>query len=698
MRLIRHARHAVRCLVLLCLTAPAVTWAQQTRFESGQTASGAYYRYAVPDGWQPGNGLVLWNHGFDLGAIEPEPDLGPLLDYQLSQGFAVAASSYSLNGWALFQTRTDLRELVQTFAAAEAEPASIMLAGGSLGGIVSAQGAEDDQLGNVTGAYLLCPPLQGSRVWEAALDLRLVYDAVCEGVVAGELPGGAGGLPFALDPELLDGTLGEIGVGLVGAAVQVCTGYDLPSALVTSSQQERYDRIIAATGVADEFFFTNMGYATFALSDLVRDAAKLAGAAGLGNRGVTYPDAGINAAIARVDADRFAALDLNLNFTPGGRVGNTKIVSTHTDKDGLVLVEHQSSYAAVVPGNQLTQAIVVEDEPSHCGYSVPEVIAGWDELLDWIATDEQPSAADIQDRCRETAADPLFAGACRYEPAYKVADINTRVLPRPEPDPVNSQYSGQWFTPGQSGHGWFMEMLEDNRALVFWFNYPPAGEPGKQSWYWGVGDVVDNAVVIDEAQVTSGAFFGSTFDADAVVREHWGSMRFVFDQCGQGQLAYAAPPPFGSDRLNVSQITNLSAENCAGFSSKIVSRGYSGSFFNPNRNGEGFLVQTGSDERTFVIWFTYDANGNQAWLYGEATQTTQSGFVASMIITEGGRFGSDFDADDVARINWGQVEFAFDGCDAAEVTYTTELAGFESGATQVVRLTQPAGLPVTCTR
>lgn len=695
---LNYAQSVAIQVVLVWIVATSGVQAQQTRFESGQTATGAYYRYAVPAGWQPADGLVLWNHGFDLGAVEPDPDLGPLLDYQLAQGFAVAASSYSLNGWALFQTREDLRELVEAFTQAEGEPESLLVAGGSLGGIVSAQAAEDEALGNVTGAYLLCPPLQGSRVWQSALDLRLVYDAVCDGVDGGELPGGAGGLPFALDPDQLDGTLGEIGVGLVGAAIQVCTGYGLPSALVTSSQQERYDRIVAATGVTDEFFEVNMGYATFALSDLVRDDAKLGDRSGLSNLAVTYPDAGINGTIDRVDADPFAALDLNLNFTPTGRVSDTKIVSTHTDGDGLVLVEHQSAYAKVTPANRLTQAIVVEDEPSHCGYTIPEVVAGWDELLDWIATDIQPDPQDIQDRCLETATNPLFAGECRYEPNYQVADINTRVLPRPEPTPVDERYAGQWFTPGESGHGWFMEMLEDNRALVFWFNYPPEGEPGRQSWYWGVGNVVDNAVVVDEAQVTSGAVFGADFDPDAVVREPWGSMRFVFDQCGEGQLEYSAPEPFGSDRLAAQQITNLSVTDCAGATAKAVPQGYSGSFFNPARNGEGFLVQTDADGRTFVIWFTYDAEGNQAWLYGEAMQETPTGFVAPMIITEGGVFGSSFNAADVQRITWGELEFAFDGCDAAVVTFTTEVVGFESGTTDVVRLTQPVGLPDTCAR
>ena len=97
-------------------------------------AGAAYYKAAVPPNW---NGtLVIWNHGFDLDPIEPftiEPPtpanpytsldgLGDLAPLQLSEGYAVAASSYSLPGWALFQTKNDLEALVEAFSSRFARP------------------------------------------------------------------------------------------------------------------------------------------------------------------------------------------------------------------------------------------------------------------------------------------------------------------------------------------------------------------------------------------------------------------------------------------------------------------------------------------------------------------------------------------------------------------------------------------------
>ncbi|MEJ2133411.1 MAG: hypothetical protein P8Y95_17695, partial [Gammaproteobacteria bacterium] len=60
---------------------------------------GAFYKIVVPDAW---NGdLVIWNQGLFLEPREPVSDLGPLALLQLSEGYAVAASSYQQIGWSL---------------------------------------------------------------------------------------------------------------------------------------------------------------------------------------------------------------------------------------------------------------------------------------------------------------------------------------------------------------------------------------------------------------------------------------------------------------------------------------------------------------------------------------------------------------------------------------------------------------------
>lgn len=388
----------------------------------GQTASGAFYRIEVPNGWLPADGLVIWNHGFDLGPVDAvsHGDLGPLVDVQLAEGYAVAASSYSLPGWALFGTEQDQRELVAEFEAAFGEPEQILVSGASLGGIVTAQAIEQDGLGNVVGALPICGALAGSRVWDGALDLRLLYDFVCQGVAGGEIPGGAGGLPFPPNPDYDE-------VDLI-LAVEACAGILTP--IPTPGQEARLAELLALTALPESFIITDIVFATFALHDLVYDPAKLDGAVAMENSSVDYGDPAANAGVERVTSDPSARFFLGDHFTPSGDVGAIKIVSIHTDKDGLVLVENESEYASVVPAENLTVAIVEEDEPSHCDFTDAELLAAWEALRGWVAATPQPTVETLQTDCEDLVTAGTAAGPCRFNPDFVIPDLDDRVPPR----------------------------------------------------------------------------------------------------------------------------------------------------------------------------------------------------------------------------------------------------------------------------
>ena len=134
--------------VMLFGTASGTARAQTVITES--TDDGAFLKIVVPAAW---NGdLVIWNHGFELDMPEPMPDLGPFALLQLSQGYAVAASSYRQIGWAVFKTKNDLQNLLDVFKANFGAPAQIFVTGASLGGIVTAAAIEEAHIGNVVGA------------------------------------------------------------------------------------------------------------------------------------------------------------------------------------------------------------------------------------------------------------------------------------------------------------------------------------------------------------------------------------------------------------------------------------------------------------------------------------------------------------------------------------------------------------------
>ena len=379
---------------------------------------GAFFRITVPTNW---NGdLVIVNHGFDFNPPAlGQASLGSLAPLMLSEGYAIAASSYSNCCWTLFSTQQDQNRLVGIFTANFGVPNNVILHGGSLGGIVTAQGIE--KLGShVVGAYPVCGALSGSRSWDGAIDLRLVYDAVCAGVTGGTIAGGATGLP---SPGWPDGPTTNTQIAI---AVNTCTGVLTPPAFRTPAQQQRLNLLKSVTLLPENFIVTDMVFVTQGLSNLIFAADKLDGGQGVGNVGVTYNDATIDANIARVAYDNQARKQLEKNFTPKGDIGDSKIVSIHTDGDGLVIVENEEDYADKVPAANLTTAIVDEAGNTHCGFSGPEFIAGWEELRDWIAGGPQPTAQDLQDRCLTLGT----AAQCRINPAYVIGEFDNRIPPR----------------------------------------------------------------------------------------------------------------------------------------------------------------------------------------------------------------------------------------------------------------------------
>ncbi len=404
-------------LTLICLIAIVGTSNADTVLE-GSTGGGAFFKIVVPDVW---NGdLVIWNHGFSLSPIGPVSDLGPLVGVQLAEGYAVAASSYQQFGWSLFKTKIDLQNLVHVFSSNFGTPNNVLLTGASLGGIVTTMAVEKAQIRNLAGAFTFCGAHAGSRNWDASLDIRLIYDAICSDVPGGAIPGGPTGLPapgfpfFPYSPVDL------------GNAIQACTGIFAPPIFRTPAQQTRLTAILDATQLPENFLSRDMGFATFGHSNLIFDPAKLDGKQGMGNADVVYPPA-VPANIERVAAHPGGANRLRKNYQPTGNVGSVVHVSMHTDKDGLVIVENESEYASVVPASNFTVAVAIEASPTHCGHSAGEVIAGWESLRGWVAGGPQPTAASIQFLCGLIDPTP---GACRIDPSFVIPDMDGRVPPR----------------------------------------------------------------------------------------------------------------------------------------------------------------------------------------------------------------------------------------------------------------------------
>jgi hypothetical protein len=125
----------------------------------------------------------------------------------------------------------------------------------------------------------------------------------------------------------------------------------------------------------------------------------------------------------------------------------------------------------------------------------------------------------------------------------------------------------------------------------------------------------------------------------------------------------------------------------------------SGSWFSPERNGEGFIFDIAevNGRPTLVLYyFTYEDNdsGRQAWLVGSAPIIGNKASVP-VIIAEGTRFGDLFDAEDVVNTDWGNVKVSFLDCE--RVLIETDSTLFSAVRYEAVRLTPaPTGVEGTC--
>ncbi|WP_347261149.1 hypothetical protein [Rudaea sp.] len=663
---------------------------------SGQTASGAYYQIKVPDGWKPGDSLVLFQHGLSFDPPKPNPSLGPLADLQLTEGYAVAASSYSQRAWALFNAPDDNAQLLAVFKQQVGAPGAIIPWGGSLGGLISLKLAEDARFAPVPGVLSLCPPAAGSRTWDFGIDARLAYDVVCKDVnSAGQLPTGAAPLTWAYDlddiPDNLSDLQDKARLAQTLLPVNVCTGVNLPPLLQNDAMLRRLDQLKTfAHLTSDDFFLTDLGYATYGLSDLVRAPDKLGGINPFTTAGVVYADPAINAGIARIAADPFAQLYLRWASDFRGRIDPaTKVISLHTSRDELVIPAHQSVLRATLPATQLTSALVNEAKPTHCGFNTAEGVAAWEALRAWIAGGKQPSIANLQSGCQSAMTGGL-AGPCRIDPTLVPASFDSQVAPRPASTApgIDATFSGLWYDPARSGEGIELEILPDAKALVYFFTYPPTGTRGSQAWIFGVGDIVGNGIEFADVQR------GQRDAQGKVTSQHWGRIALTFDSCSGGGMRWDGPAGWGSLEVPLQRLSALQGLGCLPLGAGtrvIVPQQASGAWYDPATSGNGFLVEQADANTLQVLYFQLSTDGTQSWLIGTAAANADGSYTAALYEPGGTHFGNAFDKSQIAKPISADLSLRL-ACASGSATLTPR-DGSTPQNFALRRLTVPAGVP-----
>jgi N-acetylneuraminic acid mutarotase len=267
---------------------------------------------------------------------------------------------------------------------------------------------------------------------------------------------------------------------------------------------------------------------------------------------------------------------------------------------------------------------------------------------------------------------------------------------------AGSHLSGAWYDPARSGEGIVLEMLPSGRALAVWFTYPAPNGPGQQAWIIGDSGVVDGASIqFDAVYRPQGGVFGDKFDAKNIRLESWGTLRLEADGCNTLRVRYAGSTGFGSGELTYTRLTALDEAQCAparaltptGARAYAGLQSKSGAWFVPARSGEGWLIEELPGDRASIYWFTYDQNGDQAFVTGVGQRSGNRVQFNDLYLTRGTRFGNAFDSKKVELISWGNLSFTYDSCNRAQVQYDSKLSGYGQGSYVAERLTVLAGAP-----
>jgi pimeloyl-ACP methyl ester carboxylesterase len=358
------------------------------------------------------NGTVLlYSHGYVVpGSANPALDVSDPItqNWLLSNGYALAGSSYATTGWAIQQALPDQISTLNAFAAKYGKPKRTIAWGDSLGGIITA-GLIQRYPNRFTAALPMCGVLSGGvATWNTALDAEVAFQAliahnpqlqlvnitdpttnleIAEGAAAAAQKTAAGRARLAL-----------------GAALADTPGWftpDTPQPASTNYAAQEANQNLWDTEIDFPFVFDFR-------ANLEQDAGgnpswttgvnftkQLAASADYAEVVALYKAAGLSLTAdlntlqhaPRISAEPSAVSYLAQNISFNGDI-SVPVLSVHTTGDGLVVPENEQAYASVVDraghGALLRQIFV--RRAGHCAFSPADTISAFKVLVNRVNT------------------------------------------------------------------------------------------------------------------------------------------------------------------------------------------------------------------------------------------------------------------------------------------------------------------------
>jgi pimeloyl-ACP methyl ester carboxylesterase len=348
---------------------------------NGQLGPGALYRLVRPTNWN--GSLLLYAHGYVPGsgpvALPAEADL--FVSLLVPQGFAIAFSSYSENGWAVKDGAQRTHQLLGIFTERFGSPTRVYIGGASMGGLITIKLLEQYP-GLFAGALPACSAAGGSRAqFDYLAHTRALFDVFYPGI----LPGDAGSVPAGIDIATAIAQPAALAMQSDAGAGAFAIASINQTPIPFSDPAQLFGSIVTAlSGHAASF------------NDLV---SKLPRPLYFDNRDVQYTGAlppavlaGINASVERFDASPAALNYLEHNYQPSGAL-QIPMLMLSTSLDPVVPGLHQTLYrdlvAAAGSSDLLAQRTI--DRYGHCVFTPTEIATAFADLVTWVEFGIKPT-------------------------------------------------------------------------------------------------------------------------------------------------------------------------------------------------------------------------------------------------------------------------------------------------------------------
>jgi len=374
-----------RMISMVCALATVLGLAAPALAEvvDGSTGPGSVYRLVRPSNW---NGiLVLYAHGY----VSKDQPVGITADDQLvislltTQGFAVAVSSFSENGWVLKDGTQRTHQLLGLFTSKFGKPARVYVAGASMGGLIAIRLIETWP-GEFAGVLPACAVAGGlARQVDFMANVRVLFDLFYPGV----LPGTAIDVPPGIDVDqdivnpavaaMTANPTGAIAIGSIAQTpVQFANGAELFESIATAlAGAADYPEILGLTHGQAYFDNTTTQYTGALPSPTL---------------------AFINANVQRFSGTPAGQNSLEHNYTPTGDL-RIPALTLSTFRDPVVPGFQRAVYGQEVAANGGAYWLVQRSVPGlaggygHCTFTSQELTQAFFDLVLWGESGVKPT-------------------------------------------------------------------------------------------------------------------------------------------------------------------------------------------------------------------------------------------------------------------------------------------------------------------